>query len=369
MQDQKRPERPEDHAPRTTTVVIDRERYKLTTPTQTGAALKALASIALTDVLFLRRPGADVVIGNDDVVVLKDGDHLYAQPPADYGSGHDDDDGARAGRTTEIFINRAPFEIALRRQTGHALKTLGGVALTDVLFLRRPGADKVITNNEVIVCEEGDRFYSQPPADYGNDVDSRDDGARDRTITIFLNRVSFEIVLRRQTGQSLKTLRGIALTDTLFLRRPGADKVITNEDIVTCNDGEHFYSQPPADYGAAAANILDDLDGFELERQPDGWTFAINRAYELPDAYAPRVVQLLIKLPPTFPDAAPDMFYVTPVVRTLSGEVPVGATVTTILGGEWQQFSWHLAPGAWKPGISDFREYMRCVRSRFERRN
>lgn len=262
-----------------TVIFIDRKRYELENPTQTGNALKELAGIASTDVLFLRQPGADLVIGNDTVIVLKDGDHLYAQPAADYD---------RPRHKTIIFINRARYEIEEPRQTGRALKTLGAVALTDVLFLRRPGADVVITNDEVVVLKEGDHLYSQPPADYG---------------------------------------------------------------------------------GAAVAMIVDDLEGFDLQRQPDGWTFAIHSAFELPDAYLPRVVRLLVKLPPTFPEAAPDMFYVTPVVRTANGATPVGATPTTILGESWQQFSWHLKPGAWQPGISDFREYMRCVRSRFERRN
>jgi hypothetical protein len=70
-----------------------------------------------------------------------------------------------------------------------------------------------------------------------------------------------------------------------------------------------------------------------------------------------------------FPEAKPDMFWVTPVVRVTTGQSPKGAGMETVLGQQWQRFSWHLREGAWKPGISDIRDYMRCVRSRFERRD
>ncbi len=265
---------------------------------------------------------------------------------------------------TVIFIDRKRYELAVPTQTGSALKELAAIAPTDVLFLRQPGADIVIGNDKVIVLKDGDHLYAQPAADYGNE-----DRRPDKTV-IFINRSRYELAGEQQMGRALKALASVALSDVLFLRRPGADVVITNDETVLLKDGDHLYSQPPADYGgAAAASIVDDLEGFDLFKQPDGWVFAIHSAFELPDAYLPKVVRLLVKLPPTFPEAAPDMFYVTPVVRTANGGVPVGATPATILGESWQQFSWHLKPGAWQPGFSDFREYMRCVRSRFEKRN
>lgn len=66
-------------------VFINRTKYELTNPVQTGRALKQLAGIPLTDVLFLQQPHEDLVIANDSTVTLKSGAHLHSQPPADYG--------------------------------------------------------------------------------------------------------------------------------------------------------------------------------------------------------------------------------------------------------------------------------------------
>jgi hypothetical protein len=67
-------------------VFINRKKYELDSPQQTGANQKALAGIPSGDVLFLQQPGEDEVITNEGTVTLKNGDHLHSQPPADYGA-------------------------------------------------------------------------------------------------------------------------------------------------------------------------------------------------------------------------------------------------------------------------------------------
>ena len=104
--------------------------------------------------------------------------------------------------------------------------------------------------------------------------------------------------------------------------------------------------------------------------QADGWTWLTFANFPMPDCYLPRSVRLRIKLPPGFPDAEPDMFWLSPPIRTTAGNPPQGSSVEPTPSGEsWQQFSWHLHPGAWIPGISSLRDYMRCVRARLEKRN
>src|SRR5262245_39967120 len=68
-------------------VFINKKKFELDNPVQTGASLKRLAGIPLQDVLFLQSRGDDEVIANDAKVTLKNGDHLHSQPPADYGLG------------------------------------------------------------------------------------------------------------------------------------------------------------------------------------------------------------------------------------------------------------------------------------------
>ena len=185
------------------------------------------------------------------------------------------------------------------------------------------------------------------------------------TRSILINEHPYDVEAHEETGAFLKRLDGIPLGDTLFKKERGDDLVIANDQKVKLKDGDEFFSQPAADYGDTLAGI----EGAELLPQADRWTFVVFPKFELPDAYAPRVVKLLVKLPPLFPQAQPDMFYLSPAVRLSGGGLPHATSVRPLLGEQWQQFSWHLKPGAWRPGKSDFRDFMRCVRARLEKRN
>lgn len=194
-------------------------------------------------------------------------------------------------------------------------------------------------------------------------IDSTTD--RKHPVHIVINRKPYELRDPVQTGQTLKTLAGIPLTDILFLEQPGDDLVVANDAKITLHNGARLHSQPPADYG-------DEQRHGEVKelRQPDGSTFKIYRDFRLPPEFRPDRVDLLVKLPPTFPDAAPDMFWVHPHVAVVAtGGSPKGTSTESLLGQPWQRFSWHLAAGAWRAGISDIRDFLRCVIGRFERRD
>lgn len=189
-------------------------------------------------------------------------------------------------------------------------------------------------------------------------------------INVFINKVKFELNNPVQTGASLKALAGIPLGDVLFLQQPGDDEVIANEATVTLKNGDHLHSQPAADYGLEASMLVE--AGLEdgravLHPQEGGWSFLVITDFEVPANYQPDRVQLLVKLPPTFPDAAPDMFWVHPEVKAPSGGPPRATAIERLLDKDWQRFSWHLAAGAWKPGVSTLRDFLRSVRARFLR--
>jgi hypothetical protein len=189
-------------------------------------------------------------------------------------------------------------------------------------------------------------------------------------IHIFINKQKFDLDNPVQTGANLKNLAGIPLQDVLFLQSHGEDQVIANDATVTLKNGHHLHSQPPADYGLGAAALAEaglDVARATIHKQPDGWSFLVISGYENPGSFQPRVVDLLVKLPPGFPDAQPDMFWVHPAVKTASGALPKATCIERILGKDWQRFSWHLSAGAWKPGLSTLRDFMRCIAARFLR--
>ena len=199
----------------------------------------------------------------------------------------------------------------------------------------------------------------------------------EQTIHVFINKQKFELASSVQTGAALKTLAGIPLADALFLQQPGDDLIITNDASISLRNGSQLHSQPPADYGVcgvgasaltpellAAAGL--DPAQVEIHEGPDGWSFLVVSGYRVPGGYAPAEVRLLLKLSPSFPDGAPDMFWVLPALRTPSG-TPRATSTERLLGEDWQRFSWHLAPGAWIPGVSTLRDFLRCVAARFQK--
>lgn len=194
--------------------------------------------------------------------------------------------------------------------------------------------------------------------------------AHEHAIHIFINKQRYEIEHAAHTGAALKHLAGIPLSDVLFLQRPGDDEVIGNDAKVTLKNGDHLHSQPPADYGLGTAQFV--AAGLAPERatlhpEAGGWSFLVISDYDLPGGFQPSRVQLLVKLPPGFPDAAPDMFWVHPAVRTANGSQPRSTSTERLLGKDWQRFSWHLASGAWKPGVSGLRDFLRCISARLLR--
>lgn len=192
----------------------------------------------------------------------------------------------------------------------------------------------------------------------------------DHLIHVFINGTKFDLTTPDQTGASLKSLAGIPAGDVLFLQQPGDDEVITNETRVVLKNGAHLHSQPPADYGAFGPEEMEAELGEgrgALHPGPEGWSFLVMPDYQLPEGFRPSRVELLLKLPPTFPDAAPDMFWVYPPVKAPNGCMPRATSTERLLGRDWQRFSWHLTAGAWKPGVSTLRDFLRCVAGRFQR--
>jgi hypothetical protein len=269
-------------------------------------------------------------------------------------------------RSIAIRVNHAQVVFAALEQTGRSIKEHAHIPLDHTLCLD-DGAEcgcehrldelVIVRDDEHVHLDRHNHFWSIAPAGQG--------------VTVKINGTAYEFSNPHQTGRSLKLRAGIASTDVLFLNHPGEDKVIPDDAKIVLKCDDEFHSSPPANYGDGTAIKADDVGAtlFETSKQPDGWTFLIIPEFALPEAFLPRTVRLLIKLPPLFPEAAPDMFWVSPEVRLANGAAPQGTSSEGLLGLNWQRFSWHLQPGAWRPGTSSLRDYMRCVRARFEKRN
>lgn len=86
--------------------------------------------------------------------------------------------------------------------------------------------------------------------------------------------------------------------------------------------------------------------------------------YEMPAGYQPQRVDLLLRLPLQFPEAAPDMFWTSPVVTyTNNGASPPQTDQReSHRGCTWQRWSRHFTETSrWRPGIDDLRSYMTLI--------
>ena len=101
-------------------------------------------------------------------------------------------------------------------------------------------------------------------------------------------------------------------------------------------------------------------------------------AFPFPDSYAPHAADLLVRLPPGYADANPDMFWTRQDVKLVSRawpqnsehhEVPgAGKGVEVYAGIPWQRWSRHFDHAAWRAGIDGLRSYMRAIQREQERR-
>lgn len=104
------------------------------------------------------------------------------------------------------------------------------------------------------------------------------------------------------------------------------------------------------------------------EPQPAGtWSGVIITGYVLPAGFDRDRTDLLVRLPPGFPDSAPDNFWVDPRIKnSRTGVEPQNANGTERhRDRDWQFFSRHLAT-PWRPGIDDLRTWLAAIRRRLE---
>jgi hypothetical protein len=89
--------------------------------------------------------------------------------------------------------------------------------------------------------------------------------------------------------------------------------------------------------------------------------------YELPPGYDVTHADLLLRLPNGFPDARPDMFWLSPAVAFEGGAIPPGSEQREVyVERSWQRWSRHLSENDWRPGIDNLQSYLRFVRTNLQ---
>ncbi|WP_128971662.1 multiubiquitin domain-containing protein [Bradyrhizobium tropiciagri] len=74
---------------------------------------------------------------------------------------------SREPKHPTIFINDVPHTVHQAHLSGAQIRALGGIESDYQLFLEQPGDDLPIPNDKSVKIEDGQRFYSLPPATFG----------------------------------------------------------------------------------------------------------------------------------------------------------------------------------------------------------
>ncbi|MFJ4633848.1 E2/UBC family protein [Streptomyces sp. NPDC088847] len=94
-----------------------------------------------------------------------------------------------------------------------------------------------------------------------------------------------------------------------------------------------------------------------------GMVCVVLPGWPVPPGYNRTSVDLLVRLPAGFPDAAPDMWWVDPALVLADGSAVEATQITEVyLGRSWQRWSRHFSPGQWRPGIDGLETYLARIR-------
>ena len=97
--------------------------------------------------------------------------------------------------------------------------------------------------------------------------------------------------------------------------------------------------------------------------EAEGWYNVIFHEHPVPARFNKGQTELLVKLPPAYPNGRPDMFWTDPDLTLQDGGVPKSADlIEQPLGRPWRRFSWH--PSNWNPGTDDLRTYLEFINHR-----
>lgn len=158
--------------------------------------------------------------------------------------------------------------------------------------------------------------------------------------------------------------RELGLDDDIDLTQPGIEKVrLTPKDV---DNGESALST------VRQFRLLPADEAF-LDGAYPGWQAVIENArqwillpgYKLPTGYTQSLVNLAIEVPPTYPMAQLDMFYLCPAGVLVTGvAIPATEACESVQGKQYQRWSRHRSGrSVWRPGVDNVMTHLALVES------
>ena len=97
--------------------------------------------------------------------------------------------------------------------------------------------------------------------------------------------------------------------------------------------------------------------------EAEGWVNVIFSNYAVPPKFSKTSITLLVKLPLSYPNGRPEMFWTDVDLLFKDGRTPRSAEqIETVVGRQWRRFSWY--PTSWNPGADNLRTYLEFINNR-----
>ena len=102
-------------------------------------------------------------------------------------------------------------------------------------------------------------------------------------------------------------------------------------------------------------------------KEGTGFIHIVIKDFPFP-GFSPDKANLLIRLPPAYPNANPDMFWNYPTVKRPNGTLSKATESQEAYNGiTWQRWSRHMAAGLWRPGIDGLKTYITVIKKEIEK--
>lgn len=275
---------------------------------------------------------------------------------------------AESGSSNRITIDDEQIDWPAGVITGAVIRKLGRVPAEKSIYLERDDEpDRLVEEHDVIkIKTDGiEEFKSRKPEVWELIVQGKKIISISPVISVVeaLTRAGFDpnawLIFLKMEGQPKRQL---AIGDSVDLRTKGIEKIrLTPKDV---NNGE---ARPTArrDFALLAADqqYLDDL-GLNWETDnAEGQRWLIIHEYPVSAGYTIQTTTVALLIPPTYPQAEIDMFFVHPPLHRASGGViPATEAQQMIRGLSFQRWSRHRGPGSvWNPAADNVITHLALV--------
>lgn len=276
---------------------------------------------------------------------------------------------AESSKSDRITIDDEQIDWPADVITGAVIRKLGKIPADKSIYLEREDEPDLLINDADVIkikAKGVEEFKSRkaPAQTWELDVQGKRMVSTAPSITVVdaMRQAGFDpsawIIILKVQGQPKRQLD---VGDSIDLTTPGIEKIrLTVKDV---NNGEARVA-PRRDFALLEADeqYLDGL-GLVWETESDGKRWLIIHDYPLPAGYTATKVALALLIPPTYPQAQIDMFYMYPAVQLSSGRAIAAAQhEKQIRGLPFQRWSRHRGPGSkWNPSVDNVVTHLALV--------